>query len=282
MNITIDSLHVTLGGKPLLHDINLTIPAGELTILIGPNGAGKSTLLKACTGDITPISAAISNSTPALIPGSIAINQQPLEHYSTEQLSTLRAVMTQDYTMAFSFTVREIVNMGCFVYEQKINHAQRECIVDEVMQFMHIGALAQQHFTTLSGGEQQRTQLARVLAQLWHPYEQATSRYLLLDEPTSSLDIFHQHQVLALAKELSRRNIGVLAVVHDLSLAASFADNLVLLKKGNIVKQGKPAEVLQPSFLSEVYGISAQFFQHSGAFKPSVIIINEDNNHKRN
>jgi iron complex transport system ATP-binding protein len=264
MNITIESLYVTLGGKQLLNDINLTIPAGELTILIGPNGAGKSTLLKACTGDITAITAAISD--------SIAINQQPLENYSAEQLSTLRAVMTQDYAMAFSFTVREIVSMGCFAYEQKINHAQRECIVDEVMQFLHISALAQQHFTTLSGGEQQRTQLARVLAQLWYPYEQPTSRYLFLDEPTSSLDIFHQYQVLSLAKQLTQRNIGVLAVVHDLSLAASFADNLVLLEKGSVVVQGPPSTVLQPHYLSAVYGIDAQFFQHSTLFKPSVII----------
>lgn len=267
MNIITDSLCVTLADKPLLNDISLTIPAGQLTILIGPNGAGKSTLLKTCTGDIAPSA------------GSITINQQAINEYSTEQLSVLRAVMTQDYTMGFNFTVEEMVSMGCFAYEQKISQAQRQCIVDEVMKFMHISILSHQHFTTLSGGEQQRTQLARVLAQLWHPHESPTSRYLFLDEPTSSLDIFHQYQVLELAKELTQRNIGVLAVIHDLSLAASFADNLVLLERGNVVKQGKPAEVLQPSFLSEVYGISAQFFQYSGAFKPSVI-IREGNSHK--
>ncbi|MFT5420063.1 MAG: iron complex transport system ATP-binding protein [Candidatus Endobugula sp.] len=260
MSITIDSLQVNIEGKQLLNDVNLTLPPDKLTLLIGPNGAGKSTLLKACTGDIAPTS------------GHIRLNQQPLHHYSAEQLSTLRAVMTQDYGIAFSFTVREVVSMGCFVYEQQIDRSQREHIVDDVMRFMLINTLADRQFTTLSGGEQQRTQLARVLAQLWHPFTHATPRYLFLDEPTSSLDIFHQYQVLSLAKQLTQRNIGVLAVVHDLSLAASFADHLVLIEKGNVVTQGKPADVLQPQFLSTVYGISAQFFQHSERFKPSVII----------
>jgi iron complex transport system ATP-binding protein len=260
MSINIDSLQVNIGEKKLLNNIHLTIPPDKLTLLIGPNGAGKSTLLKACTGDITPTS------------GHIRLNQQPLHQYSAEQLSTLRAVMTQDYGIAFSFTVREVVSMGCFVYEQQIARSERECIVDDVMRFMHINTLADRQFTTLSGGEQQRTQLARVLAQLWHPYTHASPRYLFLDEPTSSLDIFHQYQVLSLAKQLTQRNIGVLAVVHDLSLAASFADNLVLLEKGSVVVQGPPSTVLQPHYLSAVYGIDAQFFQHSTLFKPSVII----------
>ncbi|MGH1486526.1 MAG: heme ABC transporter ATP-binding protein [Cellvibrionaceae bacterium] len=262
MCIKLDSVSLTINNKPLLNNINCNISPGELTVLIGPNGAGKSTLLKVCAGDLRPVS------------GSIKLNQRDIHDYSAKTLSSLRAVMTQEYRMSFSFTVREIVNMGCFVYEDVLYQQKQQAIIHEVMQFMNIEALANRHFSTLSGGEQQRTQLARVLAQLWEPYSHNEARYLFLDEPTSSLDIFHQYNVLSLAKQLTKRNIGVLAVVHDLSLAASFANQLILLSGGEIITHGPANEVLQREHLLSVYGIGGHYFHKSEHFQPSLLVEN--------
>lgn len=263
MSIEAQDLSISLGNKTLLQQINLTISPNELTVLIGPNGAGKSTLLKACCGDL-PITK-----------GTLAINNKQLDHFIPAELAKTRAVMTQSYEMGFSFTVFEVVSMGCFAYEEQVSQQEKSAIILDVMRFMDIEQLSDQNFMTLSGGEQQRTQLARVLAQLWFPYDQEEARYLFLDEPTSSLDVFHQYHVLSLAKELTNRNIGVLAVVHDLSLAASFADQLILINKGKIVTTGKPENVLQRQHLADVYGIRGEFFHPSDRVKPVILLDNK-------
>lgn len=260
MTIELQNVSVLINEKQLLHNINLSIKPNALTVLIGPNGAGKSTILKTCAGDMASTS------------GNVSINQQKLQTFTSLELAKTRAVMTQSYEMGFGFSVEQIVHMGCFLYEEEVCRQQLQEIVKEVMGFMNIEALASRNFMTLSGGEQQRTQLARVLAQLWYPYVQKEPRYLLLDEPTSSLDIFHQYQVLALAKQLTQRNIGVLAVVHDLSLAACFADQLILLSKGQTVATGSPETVLQRHYLSQVYGINAYYYQHSPNVMPSLLL----------
>ncbi|MDB4837153.1 heme ABC transporter ATP-binding protein [Marinomonas sp.] len=260
MSIKAQDLSISIGEKTLLNKVNVTISPNELTILIGPNGAGKSTLLKACCGDMQSTQ------------GTLFINNQNLDQFKPAELAKTRAVMSQSYEMSFSFTVFEIVSMGCFSYEEQVSQQNKQSIILDVMRFMEIEHLAEQNFMTLSGGEQQRTQLARVLAQLWFPYDQDEARYLFLDEPTSSLDVFHQYHVLSLAKELTKRNIGVLAVIHDLSLAASFADKLVLINKGEIVTQGNPETVLQRENLSKVYGIKGEFFHQSEKVKPVIML----------
>ncbi len=260
MSIQLYSVSVSKCHKTILDSIDLVIKPNELTLLIGPNGAGKSTLLKACCGDLW------------VDQGDVLFNKQAITSLSADQLAKSRAVMTQSYEMGFGFTVAEIVAMGCFIYEDILCQQKQQDIIQEVMHYLDIEHLAKRNFLTLSGGEQQRTQLARVLAQLWSPYEQDEPRYLFLDEPTSSLDIFHQYHVLSLAKRLTQRNIGVLAVVHDLSLAASFADQLILLSKGQIVTQGSPESVLQRQHLSQVYGVNAFYFHQSNEVKPSVLL----------
>lgn len=260
MAITLNNISLVKSDKRLLDNVDLRINAGEVTILIGPNGAGKSSLLKVCAGDAV------------VTQGQVLINEHPIAQYSASELATKRAVMTQSYEMGFSFTVEEMVAMGCSIHEQDLSRQEQLQIITAVMKFMGIEALAERDFMTLSGGEQQRTQLARILAQLWHPYEQSEPRYLLLDEPTSSLDIYHQYHVLSLAKELSKRNIGVLAVVHDLSLAASFADTLVMLSHGGIVACGSPEAVLDADKLAGVYNIQAQYFRQSPVMQPTVLL----------
>ena len=260
MSLVLENICYTLPQKVLLDNISLDIEAGKVTLLIGPNGAGKSTLLKVCSGDIRPTQ------------GDIKLNQKPLNEYDSQTLARHRAVMTQNYSLSFGFTVDEIITMGCFVYEGFYSQADQKQAVKEVMAFMQVDRLAEQNFLTLSGGEQQRVQLARVLTQLWLPEASGSPRYLFLDEPTSSLDIFYQYQVLELAKTLTEKNIGVLAVIHDLSLAASYADKLVLLSKGAIETQGSPKNVLARKHLHAVYGINGDYYRSSEETMPCVLI----------
>ncbi len=259
MTLSIDTLSLKINHKTLLNDISLELPANQLTLVIGPNGAGKSTLLKLCSGDLEPTH------------GSIQLNGRALQDYGDNELSQRRAVMTQSYQMSFSFTVQEIVSMGCYVYKEVLCRQKQQDIIRSVMAFMEIEHLAKRQFNSLSGGEQQRTQLARVLTQLWYPYEQEEARYLFLDEPTSSLDIYHQYQVLKLSKALTQRNIGVMAVIHDLSLAATFADQLILLFNGSVIAQGTPESVLQKQQLFPAYGVNGHYYHHSEQLQPAVL-----------
>ncbi|BFM48037.1 heme ABC transporter ATP-binding protein [Marinomonas sp. THO17] len=260
MSISTHDLSISFNGKPCLSNVQLTAKSNQLTILIGPNGAGKSTLLKACCGDFEKVT------------DQVYLNGKSINHYSAVQLAQIRAVMTQSYDMGFSFSVYEIVAMGCYAFEHLISRQDKAKIIKDVMNYMSIAHLSEQNFLTLSGGEKQRTQLARVLAQLWFPYQQDTPRYLLLDEPTSSLDIFHQHHVLSIAKTLTQRNIGVLAVIHDLSLAANFADQLILLNHGKVIAQGNAKNVLQRQNLEKVYGIKGDYFHSSSNTQPTVLL----------
>ncbi|GAB3476135.1 heme ABC transporter ATP-binding protein [Marinomonas epiphytica] len=260
MSISTHGLSVTFNGKTCLKEANLSIKSGELTVLIGPNGAGKSTLLKACSGDL------------ASFQGQINMNGHAIDEISPSEMAKTRAVMTQSYELDFSFSVKEIVAMGCHAYEERVSHYDKQQIIQETMGFLGISHLSESNFMTLSGGEKQRTQLARVLTQIWYPYEQEHPRFLLLDEPTSSLDIFHQYHVLTLAKQLTKRNIGVLAVLHDLSLAASFADQLILLKQGSIIAKGSAKEVLQRQHLEDVYQVKADYYRHSNLTNPTILL----------
>lgn len=259
MTILLTSVSAKIGNTLLLENINMHIRSGELIVLLGPNGAGKSTLLKVCAGDI-PSSE-----------GIVTLNNKLLSLFTAKELATLRAVMTQSYEMVFSFSVEEVIAMGCVLYEHQISYAMQQDIIKEVMEILQITHLAKRQFTTLSGGEQQRTQLARVLAQLWYPQDCQATRYLFLDEPTSSLDIKYQYEVLKVAKKITEKNIAVVAVVHDLSLACCFADHLILLQDGKIITEGKPEQVLQPTTLDEVYGIKGQYIQYSSTSQASVV-----------
>ena len=142
------------------------------------------------------------------------------------------------------------------------------------MDFLDISDLGDRNFLSLSGGEKQRTQLGRVLAQLWYQPQnnQKSPRFLILDEPTSSLDLFHQYNILSLCRKLCQRNIGVLAVIHDLALAASFANQVVLIKDGSVVIEGVPEDVLNHEYLNQVYNVDAQLVKATDDTYPALIV----------
>ncbi len=247
--------HATLarGRRVLVEDLTLALNPGEVVGLLGPNGAGKSTVLAALCGDIVPQA------------GMATLDGRPLSQWPRTDLARRRAVLPQASRMAFSFRVREIAGMGVLPGSGNAPAT----LVAEALSRADVAHLADRDYATLSGGEQQRVQLARVLAQLWSG---AGPRYLLLDEPTASLDLAHQLAVLELARSLARdEGFGVLAIVHDLGLAARVADRLALMMNGRLVATGTPAAVLDSETIARVFNVSARVLPHPD--RPDGILI---------
>lgn len=247
--LSADSVTLHLGGRPILEAVDLSVGAGEFLALVGPNGAGKSSLLRLMAGSLAPTS------------GRVRLDGQALDRHDPRTLACRRAVLPQSSLLNFPFTVREVVCLGRSPH--RTGPARDRQVAEEAMALAEVLSLSDRRYTELSGGERQRVELARVLAQIWiEPGEEpggAASRYLLLDEPTSSLDLRHQQTVMGVARRLAARGFGVLAVLHDLNLAACNADRLALLAPGknghggHLVRQGRPEGVLEADLLSAVY-----------------------------
>lgn len=243
MLLQVDDLNVRLAGKQIVHRLGFQLQEGELLVVLGPNGAGKSTLLKALAGE------------HKFKAGQVEFAGQPLAGWASKKLARQRAVMPQRVEVNFPLTVEEIVRLG----RPPEPLAKSRPILAELMELLDIGHLQTRLAPGLSGGEQQRVQMARVLAQIWDTQEPVL---LLLDECTSALDPAHQQQVFSLLRKLARkRNFAVLAVAHDLNLAARFADRLMLLYQGQCFTEGQPSAVLTESVLAEVYGLSARILE---------------------
>ncbi|GIU14033.1 heme ABC transporter ATP-binding protein [Shewanella sp. MBTL60-007] len=235
--IQVSHLSVRIGNKPVLTDINLEIHAGQVTALLGPNGAGKSTLLKSLCQEVEADT------------GTINIYQEALNKWDRQLLAKSLAVLPQHASLTFPFKVHEVVEMG--LYPLSINQQQGKALVDKQLDKVALTHLKLRSYPTLSGGEKQRVQLARVLTQL---AQSERPPILLLDEPTSALDLAQQHRVLGLAKMLAHEhNYAVIVVLHDLNQASRYADRLVVLENGSIVSDGEPCETLTPETIRQVW-----------------------------
>lgn len=243
--LTAEHLTFHCATRTLIDDVSLNINAGEIVVIIGPNGAGKSTLLRLLTGYQAPSS------------GECYLLNQPLSQWSAKQLAKLRTVMIQQSQLSFPFKVKEVVAMG------RAPYGKAHCVeaIDETMLQTDCLRLADRDYRSLSGGEQQRVQLARVLAQLWQP--EPTEKLLFLDEPTSALDLYHQQHTLRLLKQLAtNQRLAVCCILHDLNLAALYADKIILLNQGKIVEQGTPVEVLTVENIHKWYGVELGIYHH--------------------
>lgn len=237
------SVGYELGGKPLVDGIDLKLPRGKLVALVGPNGAGKSTLLRLFAGEIAPSS------------GSMLFDGREISHIPPGQLARRRAVVPQATALAFPFTVLEVVLMGASVPGFEISEPRAAATALDAIEAVGLAGFEQRMFTQLSGGERQRATIARALCQLaaaYHPGNETTA--LLLDEPTSSLDFAHQSVILGEARRQAGMGRAVLAVLHDLNLAAAYADEIVLMCGGRIAQTGSARDVLRDDLLSEAYG----------------------------
>src|SRR5690554_2115265 len=229
------NIHFCIRQKPIVDQAEVSLQAGEFLAVLGPNGAGKSTLLKILSGEIS------------CNKGDIGYNGISIQDYSSKALAGVRAVMPQHSTLSFPYKAMEVVELGLGC--QTVSSPDE--LLREVMTETNTWELRDQQYGKLSGGEKQRVQLARVLVQIWEIKHYP--RYLLLDEPTSSMDIAQQHHVLQIVSRLKERNIGILAIVHDLNLAAAYADKVALLKDGVIRHQGEAASVLTSDNLEKTF-----------------------------
>lgn len=236
-----ENIGVSLGGKSILRGVDFSADAGDLVAIVGPNGAGKTTLVKALTGEL-PYS------------GSASINGLDVRSAKPWQLAGIRAVLPQATTLAFPFTVREIVALGFTSGVAGDNvHADSE-LVDAALRQVDLSGFAGRFYQQLSGGEKQRVQLARVLCQIWEPVLDGAPRWLFLDEPVASLDIRHQLTIMQIARDFAERGGGVVAVMHDLNLSAMFAEQICVVSDGEIAAFGAPDQVISNDLLSRVFG----------------------------
>lgn len=216
-----------IGNKQLVRGCSTQIQPGKMTVIVGPNGAGKSTFLKCIAREYTHKE------------GHLTINGINVNDFSAKELSRVRAVMPQQTSLNFPFTVKQVIEIGCFA--KQTSSVENNGIIKNVIRKLDLEAYEDRLYQTLSGGEKQRVQLARVMAQVYDHTDYA--KYLLLDEPTSDLDIKHQHLLLSTTRNLLSENLGVLVILHDLNLAAQYADVLIFMKEGEIVVQGKTEDV---------------------------------------
>jgi len=255
--LTAANISVRVGERLLLDGVNLTLRPGEVVALAGPNGAGKSTLLRVLAGDLAPTG------------GAVSLQGRPLASYRARELAVRRAVLPQQTLLQFAFAAREVVAMGRHPHLGRGGETERdEDLIAAAMRRTETGHLAARSYPSLSGGEQGRVSLARVLAQ--------EAPLLLLDEPTAALDLRHQQAVLAVARELAADGATVLAVLHDLNLAAAYADRVALLDGGRLVACGVPWDVLTADALSAIFAHPIAVVPHPARDCPLIIPLPRD------
>jgi iron complex transport system ATP-binding protein len=235
-----EDVHVRLAGNHAVRGIDLTLEPGRVVVLVGPNGAGKSTLLRALAGEIKPTA------------GRIRLHGHDVAELRPGSLAGWRAVLGQAIAATMPFTAAEVVALGL---SADTRAAEAEAWIARGLAAVGLADAGDRVVTRMSGGEQQRIQTARVLVQLWSRPVDGLARHLLLDEPTAHLDPAHQTLVARLVRQHASDGGGVLAVLHDLNLAAAIADQVAILREGRILAAGPPAIVLNPPNLRAAYGI---------------------------
>lgn len=256
--MSLEGHHLTyrIGGKALVEDVSVKIAPGEIVAIVGANGAGKSTLLKLLCGDLK------------VEHGGVTLADKPLNQWRKRDLARVRAVLPQTSPLSFGFTAFEVVLMGRSPHVQGIEQPEDMAIIQAALAAARVEHLAHRSYLTLSGGEQQRVQLARVLAQIW---EDTGARYLLLDEPTNNLDLAHQHGTLNIASEFAQRGVGVLTILHDLNLAAQYADHILIMKTGRALAYGTPNAVFTQAIIRDAFDMAVTIAPHPSLGCPLVI-----------
>ncbi|WP_237173539.1 heme ABC transporter ATP-binding protein [Paracandidimonas lactea] len=246
-------VHLARGGREVLRGATLAVQAGEAVSLLGANGAGKSSLMAVLAGELA---ASRADDGPY-------INAQPLASLPLARQARMRAMLPQRSALAFDLLVAEVVAMGAYPFPELMPDAVR-ALIAQALDRADAAHLAGRRYLELSGGEQQRVHLARVFVQvLAGRGDDTAGRYLLLDEPTSSLDPRHQHELLRAVIALARgERIGVLLILHDINLAALWSDRIALLEQGTIFACDTPERVLTPANLRRVFGMDVHVAPH--------------------
>jgi iron complex transport system ATP-binding protein len=237
------NINFAYGEHKILHGIDIEVAQGKVTALIGPNGSGKTTLMRCLNGILKPSS------------GTVTILWESINHFSARKLAEWIAYVPQFHSVTFPLSLFEAVLLGRrtdFTWSQN-SHDLR--VVARILKELNLTELSERPINQLSGGEQQKGAIARSLAQ--------ETPIILLDEPTNSLDIKHQYEIMARLINYSRtQNKGILVILHDINVASATVDNLVVLQKGKVIAEGRPEDIINPSLIKAVYGISGTVIQH--------------------
>jgi len=235
--LTLADVGVDIGAATLLRGVSLSIAAGERIALIGPNGAGKSSLLRVLSGEMHPSR------------GRVDLLGRPLAAYAPAELAEQRAVLSQQIAVAFPFRVSEIVAMG------GRGAPVPDAAIDAALAQVGLAGFAGRIVTTLSGGEQQRAHIARVLVQMTCGKRDGAPGLILLDEPTASLDLRHQLDLAAIVTNCAARGLAVVSILHDLNLVPLFAERVVVLDHGCLVADGMVGDTITEAMMQQVFGV---------------------------
>lgn len=252
-----DRITVRRSGKTLLDRVSCALAPGRLTVLAGPNGAGKSTLLRVLAGEFAPTE------------GAVHAGDRPLEAWPRGELARRRAVLPQESSLQFPFRVDEVVLLGRAPHARARETARDHAIAAEALETVEMTERSERIFPTLSGGEKQRVHLARALTQIWDTIP--TEAALLLDEPTASMDLAHQHATLRHARRRAEQGVAVLAVLHDLNLTLAYADDVWVLDGGRLVAAGPVAATLTPALVRRVFRVEARLVECPGSGRPCLV-----------
>jgi iron complex transport system ATP-binding protein len=250
--VELRSVSFRAGGALILDDVSVRFAPGKLNVVLGPNGAGKSTLLRLATGLARPAS------------GEVRYGGEPIADLAPEPLARRRAVLSQHVELAFALPVADVVMMGRYPHYARVPTSRDAEIVSSALALVGMEEKREQPYPTLSGGEQQKVHLARVLAQIWGDdgtggaRDSLAQRFLFLDEPTSGLDVHYQLHMLEVVRGLLSPGLTVIAVLHDLNMAFEFGDHFVLLERGTVAANVTDAHAIPAEVLERVFRVRAR------------------------
>jgi iron complex transport system ATP-binding protein len=256
--LKLEEIYYTIRGKKILQNIQLQFEPSKIHMILGPNGSGKTSLLKIASGQIDSYQ------------GKVLYNQNSVREIDLSELAKYRGYLSQQNNIPFPLKVSELVSMGRYPHFEFQPSKKDNEIVQEVSEKLAIQHLSQRDYTTLSGGEQQRVQFARVLAQIWESKENQ-NRYLFLDEPLNNLDIQFQKYLLETIKSLITPNLVVIMIVHDINWALAYANEVYFMKDGTLIANGGPLRIINEDLIQKVFDIQCKIVQVPGQSNPVVV-----------
>jgi iron complex transport system ATP-binding protein len=252
-----EGISYSIGRKQILNDINISFQPGEFTMILGPNGSGKSTFLKIFSGEIHHYK------------GAVYYNGIAITNFRKEELARKRAVLSQHADLGFPLSVAEVIMMGRYPHFTFSPNKKDISICEDVIEQMDLIDFRERNYLTLSGGEKQRVQFARILAQIWEKPAEG-NRYLFLDEPLNSLDLNYQQSFLKLSAAFSKAGTVLVAIMHDINLALKYATRILFMKEGRLVYETEPAGVTPP-MIKNIFNVDATIIRPSNDLPPVVI-----------
>jgi iron complex transport system ATP-binding protein len=253
-----EAIQLTLGKRPILNGIDVSLAPGHVTAILGPNGAGKTSLLRILSGEWHPTS------------GKVELNGTALHDIPVKRLGQLRAYLHQESSLDFAFTVLEVVLLGRSPHMRGGERPEDYRAARQALKDVDLSDREGDFYTSLSGGEKQRVHLARVLAQMDVP-SSGESRYLFLDEPTNNLDLSHQRTIFQVARRIAKSDTAVCMVLHDLNQAIRHADRICILDKGRVALAGEPSQIALSPECERIFGVPIRRVQVPGTTCPYLV-----------